>query len=34
MREIIFDHIREAIVSGELATDTSFTDAEIAEESA
>ena len=32
MREIIFDHIREAIVRGELATDTAFTDAEIAAE--
>lgn len=32
MREIIFDRVREAIVRGELAADTSFTDAEIAGE--
>jgi len=32
MRDIVFEHLRKAIVQGELKADTYFTDAEIAEE--
>jgi DNA-binding GntR family transcriptional regulator len=32
IREVVYEHLRKAIVSGELAADTSFTDQEVADE--